>query len=324
MGGTAEHYPYALESKQPRILKKILALWDEDEIDNYFMELMVGDRGDRGGFTPDVAADIIHLSLVHAAQEAPDKQRDVWGAPPAAFVKFSPHSTSGECWTDLAENVKTELQKSDIPCTPEGFFDAAEAGNYAAVSLFMAAKISTEIRDNLGRTPLMMAAVHGHDETVGLLIQNQAEVNAIDLGGNSALHWAACGGHVNVARRLIKHHAKINARNFFGWTPLLQATARNRLDVASLLIDHGASLDTAADDGYTSLHKAAASGYVEILQLLLDNGADNTLKTRDGETPAMIAARNHLEDVASMLTTGQESTDNAPDEVNTENNKGGC
>lgn len=312
LGGTTEHYPYALENKHPRILKKIMSLWDEDEIDNYFMELMVGDRGDRGSFTPDVAADIIHLSLVHASQEAPDKQRDVWGATPDAFVKFAPRPTSGEDWTDLTADIKTELQKFDIPCTPEGFFDAAETGNCAAVALFMEAQISTEIRDNLGRTPLMIAAEAGRDEIVDLLIQHKAEINVVDMGGNSALHWAAFGGCVDCAKRLIKNHAKINARNHFGWTPLLQATARNHFKVALLLIDRDASLDIAADDGYTALHKAAASGYIEIVQLLLDKGADKTLKTRNGDTPAMLAIKNKQEAAINLLMPGFDSTDMEP------------
>jgi hypothetical protein len=59
LGGTTEHYPYALENKYPRILETIMSLWDEDEIDPYFMELMVSDREGRGGFPPDVAANIM-------------------------------------------------------------------------------------------------------------------------------------------------------------------------------------------------------------------------------------------------------------------------
>lgn len=37
LGGKTEHYFYALESKYPRILETIMSLWDEDEIDNYFL-----------------------------------------------------------------------------------------------------------------------------------------------------------------------------------------------------------------------------------------------------------------------------------------------
>jgi len=299
LGGTTVNYPYALENRYPRILETILSLWDDDEIDNYFMELMVNDRSGRSGFPPDIAAEIMHLSLVHAAQVPPDKRKDIWDADSDSFANFTPHLAND--WIAPDESCKLELQKLDIPCTPEGFLEAAETGNRTAVALFVEAKASTEVRDNRGWTPLMMASFHGRDEIVALLIKHDADVNALDLGGNSALHWAAFGGHVSCARQLIQNHARIDARNNFGWTPLMQATARNHLEVVVLLIDSGVNLDAAADDGYTALHKAAALGYCEIAQLLLEQGADRKLKTGDGDTAEKLAVKNRQEAVARLF-----------------------
>lgn len=299
LGGKTEHYPYALESKYPRILETIMSLWDQDEIDGYFLELMVSDRGERAGFPPDVAADILHLSLVHAAQEASDKAKNIWDISPDSFVNFTPHPATD--WADPAQRVKDELDKLGILCTPEGLFEATETGNRTAVALFIEAQSNLEVRDNRGWTPLMMAAFNGCDEIVGLLIQHNADVDAIDLGGNSALHWAAFGGHTSCAKQLVEHHAKINACNNFGWTPLMQATARNHPEIVSLLIASGVNLDIAADDGYTALHKAAASGYGEIVKLLIDQGADQNLKTSDGDTARKLAIKNKQEEVIKLL-----------------------
>lgn len=306
LGGATEHYPYALESRYPRILKKIMALWDDEAIDGYFLELMVGERSDRSGFPPDVAADILHLSLVHAAHDDPEKQKGIWDAPSESFVNFAARQAKG--WADTADTLKTELQKYKLPCTPEGLFNAAETGHSAAVALFIEAKTDTETRDNRGWTPLMIAAFRGHDEIVGLLIQHNACVNALDSGGNSALHWAAFGGHAACIKQLIQNHAQIDARNHFGWTPLLQATARNHPDAVALLIDSGVNLDTAADDGYTALHKAAALGYIEIVQLLLNRGASKNLKTGDGDTPLSLATKNRQQAVMTLLMPDPDST----------------
>jgi ankyrin repeat protein len=299
LGGTTEHYPYALEGKFPRILETIMSLWDDDEIDNYFMELMVSKRPDRAGFSPDVAADIMRLSLIHAAQEAPDKHKDIWELNSDSFVNFTPHHATD--WPDLNQSIKSELDKYNIPCTPEGFFEASETGNRAAVALFLEAKISTEIRDNRGWTPLMLAAFNGRDEIIDMLIQNNADVNSLDQGGNSALHWAAFGGHLSSAKRLIEHHARINEQNSFGWTPLIEATARNHLNIVTLLIESGANLDTAAGDGYTALHKAAASGFSEIVKLLLAQGSDRNIRAIDGGTPYELAIKSGQEDVIKLL-----------------------
>lgn len=301
LGGKTEHYPYALESKYPRILEMIMSLWDQDEIDSYFLELMVSDRGERAGFPPDVAADILHLSLVHAAQEDQNKIKDIWDAPSDAFANYSTHPATD--WADPAQRVKEELDKQGILCTPEGLFEAAETGNRTAVALFIEAQSNLEVRDNRGWTPLMIAAFKGYDEIVGLLIQHDADVDALDLGGNSALHWAAFGGHFSCAKRLIQNHAGIDARNNFGWTPIIQATARNHLEVVALLIDSGANLDTAADDGYTALHKAAASGYCEIVELLIEQGADKNLVTGDGDTAEKLAIKNKQQEIVKLLTT---------------------
>jgi len=308
LGGKTERYPYALESKYSRILEKIMSLWDEDEIDNYFMELMVDDRGDRTGFPPDVAADILHLSLIHAAQEAPGKIKEIWDASSDSFVNFTPHPAAD--WAAPEPAIKTELEKYNIPCTPEGFFEAAETGNRAAVALFIEAQSNTDIRDNRGWTPLMIAAFNGRDEIVDLLIQHHADVDALDLGGNTALHWAAFGGHTGCVKRLIRNHAGIDVRNNFGWTPLIQATARNHLLVVALLIDSGANLDAAADDGYTALHKAAMSDYCEIVELLIEQGADKNARTRDGDTAEKLAAKNKREDVIKLFTPVTDNSTN--------------
>ena len=301
LGGSTEHYPYALESKYPRILEQIMSLWDSDEIDHCFMDLMVTNRGDRVGFPPEVAAEIMYLSLVHAAQESPGKNKDIWDASSNLFVNFTPQPAMENSRTEPPTDIQNELKKLGFYVTPEGFFDAIEENNRAAVALFIQVPISTEIRDNRGWTPLMLAAFLGNIEITELLIKSSADINALDLGGNSALHWAVFGCHTACTRILIEHHARTDTRNNFGWTPLMQATARNNLEGAALLIASGVNLDTAANDGMTALHKAAASGYLELVELLLEQGADRKLKTYAGLTPMELAVNNKHERVIQVL-----------------------
>lgn len=304
LGGS--QYPYALESKFPRILDAIMSLWDDDEeIDRYFAGLMVSDRPDRTGFPPDVASDIMHLSLIHAARIARVTSGDVWQAPPDSFQNFA--AKPGAEWTPPDDAAKSELLQHGILCTPESLFEAVEAGNRSAVALFMDAKTSTEIRDNRGWTPLMTAAFHGRDEIIELLIQYDADVNALDDGGNNALHWAAFGGHTACAKRLIRHQIQIDQQNSFGWTPLTQAALRNHPDIVKLLIDSGANLNISTDNGYTPLHQAVSSNYPEIVKLLLEGGADQALRTAEGDTPYMLAVRNKRDAMTGLLMPDQPS-----------------
>lgn len=299
LGNSAERYPYALEKKFPRILNTIMSLWDKDKIDDYFMELMISKRPNRAGFPPDVAAEIMHLSLVHAAQDPSSKHEDIWETESNAYKSFTPHQ--GNNWSEPNPHVRSELQKHNIPSTPEGFFQAAETDKRVAVALFLEAKVGTEIRNNRGWTPLIMAAFNGHHEILDLLFQHKPDVNALDMDGNTALHWAAFNGHISCASRLIQHHAKIGIQNNSGCTPLMQAAARNHPDITKLLIENGAALDATADDGYTALHQAAASGYSEIVELLLAQGAATNLRAIDGNTPYTLAVKNKQADVFKLL-----------------------
>jgi ankyrin repeat protein len=56
--------------------------------------------------------------------------------------------------------------------------------------------------DPAGRTPLHLAAMHGHADTVDMLIHNSADPNARDAEGRTALALAEGAGHRDVAARL--------------------------------------------------------------------------------------------------------------------------
>ena len=52
---------------------------------------------------------------------------------------------------------------------------------------------------------------HGHVDVAKVLIQNGADVNAVDEDKWTALHFAAENGHVDVAKVLIQNGADVNA-----------------------------------------------------------------------------------------------------------------
>ena len=60
-----QNYPHALEKQFPRILEKIMSLWDSVEFDAYLADLMTTTRSNRQGFPQTVASDIIYLNMLH-------------------------------------------------------------------------------------------------------------------------------------------------------------------------------------------------------------------------------------------------------------------
>lgn len=312
LGDVEKFYPHGLESKYPRIFEKIMMLWDKPGISEYFMELMVPERGDRAGFPPEIAAEIVRLSLVHASSHTAGKKHDIWEVSPDKFASFKPPVAieSANSWKPLPAATAQTIEKLGIPCTARGFHRAIEIGDRRIVALFLGARVSTEIHDERGWTPLMLAATKGHDEIISLLIKHQANVRATDVLGNTALHWAADAGQASSAKLLLENGAEIEACNNSGVTPLLQAALRRQLGALLQLIDSGANPDSATRDGSTALHKAAAAGYTEIVRTLLHHGADMRIKNIDGDTPLTLAAKNDQQAVIKILMSGSK-TDHA-------------
>ena len=60
----------------------------------------------------------------------------------------------------------------------------------------------TRATDARGRTPLHLAAQHGHRETVETLLHNNADPNARDADGQTALALAEAAGHAAVVTAL--------------------------------------------------------------------------------------------------------------------------
>lgn len=109
--------------------------------------------------------------------------------------------------------------------------DAARRGDDLAVRslLFHGGKVNA--KDELGRTPLMIAALNGHEETVLELLhnpttsakKNPASIMMIDeqeAHGYTPLHFASGAGQVKIVKLLISVGATINCTNSYGWTPL--------------------------------------------------------------------------------------------------------
>ncbi len=64
---------------------------------------------------------------------------------------------------------------------------AVVKGQVPMMKLLLTAKAEPDLRDNDGRTALMVAAEHGQAEAARTLIQAKAEVNACDRRGRTAV-----------------------------------------------------------------------------------------------------------------------------------------
>lgn len=86
------------------------------------------------------------------------------------------------------------------------------------VQLLLEKGAQVNAQDEKGKTALMRAAFAGDTEAVRLLLEKGAQVNVQDSAGDTALMHAA--GNVPSVELLLKHGADRNIKNAKGWTAL--------------------------------------------------------------------------------------------------------
>ena len=86
-------------------------------------------------------------------------------------------------------------------------------------------------------TAMMIAAFRNRPEVVAKLVERGAQVNR---RGWTALHYAAAAGDTESVKVLLEHYAYIDAESPNKTTPLMMAARGNHSEIAHLLIDEGA------------------------------------------------------------------------------------
>ena len=129
-----------------------------------------------------------------------------------------------------------------------------------------------EDTDKNGRTPLHLAAFHGHQNALLLLLNaTKVNANARDTSGMTPLHFSAGHGFESCTKALLynaEHQSyplQVSIQNFKGDTPL---------------------------------HLACKNGFLNIVKLLLEYGASKSVKNQNGEYPRNVA---HNQEIKMLL-----------------------
>jgi uncharacterized protein len=81
--------------------------------------------------------------------------------------------------------------------------DLARAGDTDQIAAYLQAGVPVNLTDAAGNTLVMLAAYHGHAETVRLLTARGAEVDRVNDRGQSPLAGAVFKGEDGVVRALL-------------------------------------------------------------------------------------------------------------------------
>ena len=110
----------------------------------------------------------------------------------------------------------------DLPARkePHALWRAARAGDVDAVREAVSAGLSLDARDGLGRTPLVVAVVHGRKRCVDVLLDGGADPETPSGHRSRPLAYAAFRGDAALCARLLGAGADPNKKAADGWTAL--------------------------------------------------------------------------------------------------------
>lgn len=133
-------------------------------------------------------------------------------------------------------------------------------------------------KNNLGHTPLFLACNVGYLDTVKLLVDNGADINALTEELETPLMHSAGKGNYPVVEYLIKNGARLNEQDKDGHTALIIACISGRkspnkdyyIKTAKILIESGANVNVCNDEGNNVLHYAIMLLDDSLIKMIID------------------------------------------------------
>ena len=184
---------------------------------------------------------------------------------------------------------------------------ACEEGDLFKVRQLIKEGCDVNTRGEHGTTPLIVAAIGGHNQVVEELIRKGARVNVKSNTQRTALWYASCNGHCSVVKTLCAAGADTNVQDQWGLTPLMCAAWRGRDEIVCELIRAGASVNVVTSSeglgvaaGSTALHFAADKNCSAVKRLCAA-GADTNVQNQEGVTPLMRAVKRGSDEIVCEL-----------------------
>lgn len=155
------------------------------------------------------------------------------------------------------------------------------------------------------------------------MLEQGADVNAIDENKATAFMWACYKGNTDFVKFLVGKGADASRKGIIlaeGGTsygsPLIAAAGEDNLNIVKYLIEEckiavdDPEIDSEGKPGWTALQTASFNGKIETVKYLVGKGADINSKFRDdGCTPLLYALQNNKIEVAKFLIENKSDVD---------------
>jgi ankyrin repeat protein len=147
---------------------------------------------------------------------------------------------------------------------------ASSIGEVRLLPLFEKYGANLDASDDDGNTPLLLAIIGEHFETVSSLLESGADPNLANTQGLSPLILAIRSHQPRLTSILLEQPLDLERQDPFGNTPLLIAVLNGNEQIIDQLIIAGAKLEHLNYMGQNALHLAAIQGQVNIVKKFID------------------------------------------------------
>ena len=185
----------------------------------------------------------------------------------------------------------------------QAFTKAVKSADLNFVAQMHGLGLNAEVRDEL-RNSLLTLAIRDGDGAFAMEMlelpewRNPHVIEQENQLGETPLMIAAIRGATDVAHRLLDLGAELNRQ---GWSALHYAATAGKVDMIKLLIEYNAYVDAHSPNGTTALMMAARFNHRPAAAALLAFGADPTLRNEAGLTARDYALKNTNRDLAFWL-----------------------
>ena len=167
---------------------------------------------------------------------------------------------------------------SAVSTDHEPLIIAAEAGDLDRLTGLLSKQAEVDTRDSCHWTPLMKAAVNGHQAVADRLLSAGASPDLTDNGGYSALMLAASNNHHALVEALLQQGANPNMQEMTrGWSALIWAAKRGHRESVEALIQAGAAIGIRDFQGKNAVDWARQNSHDTITRLLLEYPAHHAV-----------------------------------------------
>lgn len=215
----------------------------------------------------------------------------------------------------LLETIKLDVNEKEINIlsvdntgTLSALHYAVEHGDYLLVQLLLQYDADTEAIDQQKGSPLLLAVQHNHLAIVRLLVNKDVAYQHMGMP-ELPLQAAVLNQNLpmvtfllNNTRRTHRWQSIINKKNQTGSTALHYASQNGNVPLVQMLLSAGARADIPNADGETALHRVLTNPHHDVFRLLLKYQYQINVLNKQGQTPlAMSIANNDGFYVAELL-----------------------